>query len=74
MSKKTIVAMVPITDDDNRDALLRIALRTYLGEQCICGHIFKELYELDYTVFHTHSKGRISHKKCFDKQNKDLTK
>jgi hypothetical protein len=61
--------IVPVTDD-NRQALVNLALSMHLGEKCICGHVFKEIEELKDTVWFPHKGGRIIHRECYWKDNK----
>mgnify|MGYP001610845784 CR=1 FL=1 len=69
MSDNLLVGVIPVTEN-NKDALVRLALSMYLGEKCICGHKFTTLDELNGTVWFPHDTGRITHKECYDAHKK----
>lgn len=64
------VAVVEVTDE-NRDALVEIAMSMYLGEKCkYCGKQYKTLTDLKGTVFAGyHEHGRLACKACWDSNN-----
>lgn len=68
----TKIAVVEVTDD-NRDALVDVALSMYLGEACkYCGHVYTtnaDLRERAVVYAGYHATGRTACKVCWDANN-----
>ncbi len=65
-----LISVVTVTDD-NRDALVEVALSMYLGEGCkYCHRVFETLEDLAAAVWAGyHERGRLAHKECWEKNN-----
>lgn len=61
------IRLIELTDE-NRPAVVEMALRTYLGEECQgCHKTFETLEDMEGSVWWPWEKGKIAHKECWDK-------
>lgn len=73
MSEPTKIVLVELTDE-NRDAMVKVALSMYLGESCpYCLRMFATLDDLKDSVWNGYTEyGRIAHKDCFHKAHPEV--
>jgi len=72
----TQIAVVRVTDE-NRDALVEMALSMYLGEACkYCGHVYEtnaDMRARDVVYAGYHATGRTACGSCWKANNPEVT-